>query len=120
MNVLARSAVTMTSIMLALSSASVVSRAQTNTPKANKLEFEVMVAPRIASKRYGPSSMVQLKDGRILIAYDDFPIMGEDAGFSSAFVAGRFSQDNGRSWGRPFVPQEITSELGRMGPASLL
>lgn len=105
------------------------SAAQSTAPGANKdlsaipakaLEFEVMVAPRISNKRYGPSSMVQLKDGRILIAYDDFTTMGEDADFASAFVAGRYSNDGGRIWGRPFVLQENTSDLGRMGPASLL
>ena len=95
-------------------------RAQSSTPAAKSGDFEVMVAPLIHSKRYGPSSMVQLKDGKILIAYDDFPIMGEDSDFSTAHVVGRFSEDGGRTWGRPFVLQENTSELGRMGPASLL
>jgi len=79
-----------------------------------------MVAPLISNKRYGASTMVQLKSGKILIAYNDWTIMGENGDFSPAYVAARFSQDGGRSWGRPFVLQENTSGLGRMGPPTLL
>jgi sialidase-1 len=93
---------------------------QTATSLSKSQTFEVMVAPLIRSKRYGPSSMVQLKSGEILIAYDDFTMMGEDSDSSPAYIAGRISEDGGRRWGRPFVLQENTSPLGRMGPASLL
>jgi sialidase-1 len=101
-------------------SASTTSRPSSSPPSAKSADFEVMVAPLIPSKRYGPSSMVQLKDGKILIAYDDFTMMGEDRDSAPAYVAARLSEDGGRTWGRPFVLQENTSELGRMGPASLL
>lgn len=94
--------------------------AQGSSSTAPSRDFEVMVAPLIDNKRYGPSSMVQLKNGTILIAYDDFTMMGENSDFAPAYVAARFSPDGGRTWGRPFVLQENTSELGRMGPASLL
>lgn len=82
--------------------------------------FEVMLAPLVANKRYGAPTLVELNDGRILAAYNDWTMPGDNSDFSPAFVAGRISSDGGRSWGRPFALQENTSELGRMGPPTLL
>jgi len=82
--------------------------------------FEVMLAPLVANKRYGAPTLVELSGGRILAAYNDWTMPGDNGDFSPAFVAGRISSDGGRSWGRPFVLQENTSELGRMGPPTLL
>lgn len=82
-------------------------------------DFEVMVAPLIPNKRYGPPTLVELKGGRILIAYDDWTMLGENSDFAPAYIAGRISEDGGRSWGRPFVLQENTAARGRMGPSSL-
>ena len=84
--------------------------------------FEVMVAPMVPYKRYGNGTMVQLKDGRILLAYNNWTILGETIDRSPANVTGRISGDGGRTWGRPFVLHEITSKdsFGRTGPPSLL
>jgi sialidase-1 len=87
---------------------------------AQTTNFEVMAAPLVANKRYGAPTMVQLKDGSILLAYNDWTMPGENSDFSPAYVAARISKDGGRSWGRPFVLHENTSELGRMGPPTLL
>jgi len=87
---------------------------------AQNLNFEVMVAPRVANKRYGAPTMVELKDGSILLAYNDWTMPGENSDFSPAYIAARISRDGGRSWGRPFTLHENTSELGRMGPPTLL
>ena len=40
--------------------------------------FEVMVAPMVPYKRYGNGTMVELKDGRILLAYNNWTIPGGD------------------------------------------
>jgi hypothetical protein len=47
--------------------------------------------------------MVQLKTGEILIAYNDWTMVGENGDFSPAYVAARLSEDGGHSWGRPFA-----------------
>ncbi|HEX2270800.1 MAG TPA: sialidase family protein [Pyrinomonadaceae bacterium] len=82
--------------------------------------FDVMVAPLVRDKRYGAPTMVELKDGSILLAYNDWTMPGENSDFSPAYIAARLSRDGGRSWGRPFTLHENTSELGRMGPPTLL
>ena len=87
---------------------------------AQEGNFDVMVAPRVANKRYGAPTMVELKDGAVLLAYNDWTMLGENSDFSPAYVAARISRDGGRSWGRPYTLHENTSELGRMGPPTLL
>src|SRR5688572_30545781 len=82
--------------------------------------FSVMVAPVVPHKRYAAPTMVELKDGRILLAYNEWTALGETADFDAAIVAARISPDGGRTWNRPFVLRENTSERGRMGPPSLL
>jgi sialidase-1 len=90
------------------------------TEQATTNNFEVMLAPLVANKRYGAPTLVQLKGGEILAAYNDWTMPGDNSDFSPAFVGARISRDGGRSWGRPFVLQENTSQLGRMGPPTLL
>lgn len=87
---------------------------------AQSQNFDVMVAPLVRHKRYGAPTMIELKDGSILLAYNDWTMPGENSDFSPAYVAARISKDGGRSWGRPFTLHENTSELGRMGPPTLL
>ena len=82
--------------------------------------FDVMVAPLVPYKRYGAPTMVELKDGRILIAYNNWTELGLLRDFSPANITARISDDGGRTWGRPFILEENTSVVGRMGPPSLL
>ena len=81
--------------------------------------FEVMVAPLVPHKRYGAPALVELKDGRILLAYDEWTILGETNDFSDTLVKARYSEDGGRTWGRPFVLQENFSRMGRIGNPNL-
>lgn len=82
--------------------------------------FDTMGAPLVPYKRYSAPTLVEMKDGRILLAYNEWTKLGELRDLSPANIAARFSTDGGRNWGRPFVLQENTSRVGRMGPPTLL
>ena len=69
-------------------------------------------------KRQTEASMLAFPDGRLLVAYSDF-YTAEGADEGPAQIAGRWSRDEGLSWGEPFVLQENIGKLNCMS-ASLL
>ena len=99
-----------------------VSLAVAQAPLLIAENFESIVAPVVPYKRYGNGTLVELRDGRILLAYNEWTELGETRDSSPANVSARISEDGGRTWGRPSVLHEITSResFGRVGPPSLL
>ena len=99
-----------------------VSLAVSQAPLLIAENFESIVAPVVPYKRYGNGTLVELRDGRILLAYNEWTELGETRDSSPANVSARISEDGGRTWGRPSVLHEITSResFGRVGPPSLL
>jgi len=68
-------------------------------------------------------SIVELKDGRLLIAYSEYygpPYRWDlDDDFWAARIVGRFSDDLGRTWGERFVIQENDAEINILAPSLL-
>lgn len=62
--------------------------------------------------RNGEGDIVELEDGRLLLAYTEF--YGGGADDSAARISGRFSGDRGLSWGPPFVLQPNVGQLNVM------
>jgi len=65
--------------------------------------FEDVTAVPLPKQEYGyrgmPGSIVELKDGRLLLGYTAYDASGHGTGA----VAGRYSQDRGRTWGDEFT-----------------
>ncbi len=68
--------------------------------------------------RFSESSMLAFSDGRLLLAYTDF-YGGAWADQGPAKIVGRWSKDEGTTWGEPFTLQENIGKLNCMS-ASLL
>lgn len=57
----------------------------------------VLLPPKPGHPRNSEGDTIQLRDGRILLIYTHF--MGEQSGdHSSAYLAGRYSRDEGKTW----------------------
>lgn len=81
--------------------------------------FERIVAPASSSSiRKTEASMVELKDGRLLLAYTDFYTTAPRDD-SPARIVGRHSSDNGRTWTEPFVMVENTARVNVMSVSLL-
>lgn len=78
-----------------------------------------IVAPAIArvNPRNTEGSIVELKDGRLLLAYTRFYGGGSDHAFAD--ISGMLSTDQGRTWSRPFLAQRNDAGCNVMS-ASLL
>lgn len=78
-----------------------------------------IVAPAIArvNPRNTEGSVVELKDGRLLLAYTRFYGGGSDHAFAD--ISGMISEDKGRTWSRPFLVQRNDAGCNVMS-ASLL
>ncbi len=75
--------------------------------------FTNIVAP--ATKmfpRNTEGSIVELKDGRLLLAWTQF--YGGTADNAGAVIAGVISDDGGRTWGKPFLLQENVGKCNVM------
>lgn len=57
--------------------------------------------------RNSEASMVELRDGRLLLAYTHFYADADD--FGAGDIRGKISSDGGRTWGRPFLVQVNTA-----------
>ena len=68
--------------------------------------------------RNGPASVIQLKDGSLLMAYAKFTGK-EGRDHSAAYIAGKISPDRGNTWSRDFVLQPNDGELNVMSPSLL-
>jgi len=67
--------------------------------------------------RNSEGSIVELKDGRLLLAWTRFYGGARDA--SSANIAAMTSKDGGRTWGKPYVIQENTGTQNVMSVSLL-
>jgi len=80
--------------------------------------FDLIVChPSSGNVRNTEASMVQLRDGRLLIAYTRFGKNGGDN--DPADIAGKISSDGGRTWSDPFVLQRNDGRMNVMS-ASLV
>ncbi|MSO21749.1 MAG: exo-alpha-sialidase [Acidobacteria bacterium] len=68
--------------------------------KVSGLTFTTMVGPAtIANPRNGEGSVIELRNGQLLLAYTEFYTAGYDD-HAPARICGRISEDRGRSWGK--------------------
>jgi len=71
------------------------SASSTSEPEAGK-EVVLSLAPSEDNPRNSEGSFVTLKDGRILFVYTHFT--GGTSDHANAFLAGRYSEDGGKTW----------------------
>ncbi|MCL6518859.1 MAG: glycoside hydrolase [Armatimonadetes bacterium] len=80
--------------------------------------FTTMVAPATNMfPRNTEGSIVELKDGRLLLAWTQF--YGGTADNAGAVIAGVTSSDGGRSWSKPFLLQENVGKCNVMSVSLL-
>ena len=67
--------------------------------------YETIIAPTSkGNPRNGEASMIELRDGRLLLGWTHFTGGGRD--HSGAEIWGRISNDGGFTWNKPFLLQE--------------
>jgi len=69
---------------------------QSSLPNAAKIQRVLNLPPSDNNPRNSEGDFITLKDGRILFIYTHFT--GGAADHSSAFLAGRYSSDGGKTW----------------------
>lgn len=85
----------------------------------NPAEINTLLCPAtVAEPRHSENSILPFADGRLLLAYSRF-YSGDWRDQGPALVAGRWSSDEGRTWGEPFVLQENIGRLNCMSPSLL-
>ncbi|MCA9131588.1 MAG: exo-alpha-sialidase [Planctomycetales bacterium] len=73
----------------------------------------LQLPPTESNPRNSEGDFVQLKDGRLLFIYTHFTGGSGDA--SSAYLAGRFSADDGRTWDATDTAMEFTPQAVLLG-----
>ena len=65
--------------------------------------------------RNSEGSVVELRDGRLLLAYTHFYADADD--FGAGDIRGKLSEDGGRTWSAPFLiePNTARTNVGRLG-----
>jgi len=87
-------------------------------PASEPPGFTLLVCPTAeGNPRNTEGSIVELKDGRLLLAYSHFYGGAQDHG--SARIAGKVSSDGGRTWGEAFTVQENTGRQNVMSVSLL-
>jgi len=83
-----------------------------------KLIYSNIIAPIGGNNsRNSEADIIELKNGNLLLAYTEF---GKGYGDNSpARIVGRFSSDQGRTWGDGFTLQENTGKMNVMSPSLL-
>jgi hypothetical protein len=83
---------------------------------ALKQPFEFLVVPASQQNpRNSEADMLQLRDGRLLLAWIDFRgASGSD--WASAVISAMYSRDQGRTWGGKFTLQENIGTMNVMEP----
>lgn len=82
------------------------------------MEYEVILAPvTVANARNSEAAAIELKGGRILLAWSDF--YGGPTDYSAGKVSGIISSDGGRTWGKKFTVLENTAVVNTMMPSLL-
>src|SRR5262245_42839129 len=81
-----------------------------------KKAFEMVVAPSTESnKRNSEADILPLRDGRLMLAWNDFyTAQGSDWG--SARISAMFSKDQGQTWGDKITLQENLGQMNVMEP----
>ncbi len=80
-------------------------------------EVSLVIEPTAEAPRNSEGSIVELSDGRLLLAYSRFT--GGRADEATAHISGRISHDRGRTWDEDFVLQECTGDLNVMSVSLL-
>jgi hypothetical protein len=77
-------------------------------------EINIVLCPATAAApRHTEASMLAFPNGRLLLAYSEF-YAGGGLDADKARIAGRWSKDEGTTWGEPFVLQENIGKLNCM------
>jgi sialidase-1 len=84
---------------------------------ASHIEHIVCVAS-VQSPRQSEASLIAFDDGRLLLAYGDF-YAGDATDHGKARISGKWSMDEGATWGEPFVIKPNYSK-GNIMEANLL
>lgn len=58
--------------------------------------------------RNSEGAVIELRDGRLFLAYTHFYADADD--FGAADIRGKFSEDGGRTWSKPFIVQSNTAK----------
>jgi len=78
---------------------------------------DIIVPTNENNARNSEADIIELKNGKFLLAYTEFD--KEYGDNSPARIVGRFSSDQGRTWGDSFVLQENTGKINVMSPSLL-
>ena len=82
------------------------------------MAYEMILAPvTVANTRNSEAAAVEVKGGRILLAWSDF--YGGPTDYSAGKVSGVISSDGGRTWGEKFTMLENTAVINTMMPSLL-
>ena len=81
------------------------------------LHEEIIAPVSEDNPRNSEASVVELKDGRLLLAWSDF--YGGHHDWSPAHISARYSEDGGRTWGEKLTLVENTSAMNTFGPSFL-
>ena len=82
-------------------------------------EFEYLVVPAsVGNPRNTEGDIVELADGRLLLAWSDF-YGGEMPDHAPARISAKISDDQGRTWGEKFALQENTGDQNVMSVSLL-
>lgn len=68
-------------------------------------------------RRHSEGSIVELKDGTLLLAWSRFTTGGAD--HSTAHIAARTSKNGGKTWSKPYIIQETTGKQNVMSVSLL-
>ena len=88
------------------------SKVQKDTPGAGK-ELVLKLEPGTNNPRNSEGDFISLKDGRVLFVYSHYT-GNSDSDHGSAYLAGRYSSDNGKTWTKEdklIVQQEGTMNV---------
>ena len=81
------------------------------------LHEEIVCPTNRENPRNGEGAIIPLRDGRLLLGWTRFAGGGQD--HSAADIAGRFSEDDGITWGRPFTLQDNVGQCNVMSVSFL-
>jgi hypothetical protein len=86
-------------------------------PWSDEPETLLTIEPSPEFPRNSEGSIIELADGRLLLAYSRFTGGGADA--ATAHISARVSEDGGRAWGEDTVLQECVGDLNVMSVSLL-
>ena len=82
------------------------------------MAYEMILAPvTVANARNSEAAAIELKGGRILLAWSDF--YGGPTDYSAGRVSATISSDGGRNWSEKYVLVEDTAVINTMMPSLL-